>query len=241
MKQFLRFQISGLTCIFWTLLFFLPYIDWSKLSAVKAEKIIIALVGSVALALPLGTIIHQVSISLLSPFRKIRFLNRRRVLDDLSGLNNSLSSINTDPENKNLLVFSQGMKISWSQSNDIRKELDVEYIRQEISNRYSYYYVRIDNGLMAPICGFGLFLLLSNCLHKAGATALLDTPLLCNFTMPIIAVIFCVLMVMYVPELLTEVDHLERLLLKFENSINTAPAAPAKGDETPAEAEETTR
>lgn len=200
------------------------------LSAVKVEKMIIALVGSVALALPLGTIIHQISISLLSPFRKIRFFNIRKVLDDLEGLKNSLDINNSDKKNQNILVFYQGTKISWKKSNNIEKDLDVEYIRKEISNRYSYYYVRIDNGIMAPIFGYGVFLLLHYCLNKTGIKLFLDTPLLCKYTMPGIAVFFCILMVMYVPALLREVDDIERFLLKFENSINAEPAAPADAE-----------
>jgi hypothetical protein len=62
---------------------------------------------------------------------------------------------------------------------------------------------------------------LDSCLRKAGTEIFLSTPLLCKFAVPTIAALICILMVMYIPELLREVDDIERYLLKFESSINT--------------------
>jgi len=127
MKQFLRFQISGLTCLLWVILFLMPYIDFSKLFAGEGVKAAVALVGSVALGLPLGTIIHQISISIFSPFRKRRFFNKRTILDELRQRAESLKIINGDTKNQALLVLQQATRLSW-QEGDLKKELNIDYL-----------------------------------------------------------------------------------------------------------------
>lgn len=220
MKQFLRFQISGLTCILWTILFLLPYINWSTFSTVNFEKLVVALVGSFAVALPLGTVIHQISISLLSPFRKERFFIKILVIDELKILKDKMTSFNnSDEKYQSILVFYQGINVKWTTKENMEKTLDVEHIRNEISNRYSYYYVRIDNGIIAPVIGFFLFLLINFCADKANVGITLQNPIIPSIIMPLIALIFCYLIVKYVPELLKDIDDIERLLLKFEDNI----------------------
>jgi hypothetical protein len=219
MKQFLRFQISGLTCLLWVLLFLLPYIDFSKLLGVEGMKAAVALLGSVALGLPLGTIIHQISISILSPFRKFRFFNKRKILDDLRQRAELLKIINRDTKNQALLVLQQATRLSWEEG-DLKKELNIDYVGEEISNRYSYYYVRIDNGVIAPLFALIASKLLYNYLSFLKAPILLAKPIFCPYVMPFIALVICVLMTMYIPELLREVDDLERLILTYEQRIH---------------------
>jgi hypothetical protein len=220
-KQFLRFQISGITCLFWSLLFFIPYIDWAKLSTVEAEKLIVALIGSIALSLPLGSIIHQISISLLSPFRKKRLFIPRTVIEELKLIGKNHEFVNKDPKFQNILVFAKGTKLSWTDAvTHVSKEIDIEYIRQEIDNRYSYYYVRMDNGFFAPLFAYGIFYLFKSVLHKAGANIFIQSPLICIYTIPTIAIFVCALMLFYIPVLFKEIDDIERYLVCYENYID---------------------
>lgn len=227
MKQFLRFQISGLTCIVWLVLFLLPCIDITKILNDGETKAIVALVGSVALGLPLGTVIHQISITLFSPFRKKRLGGLRTVLEKTSQIAISLGIQNTDAKNQSILVLKQGTKIS-NGSDKIKKEIDIEYIRQEISNRYSYYYVRMDNGLIAPCLAYIVFLFTLLYLSLGKTTILLSTPILPFWCIPFVAYIFCFMMLWYIPELLKETDDLENIVLLDEELLlrSTKPETP---------------
>ena len=232
MKQFLRFQISGLTCMFWVILFLLPYLDVGKLIEIGEGKAITALIGLVTLALPLGTIIHQISITVFSPFRDRRFCNRRSVLNDLKQLATSLEVTNKDRKNQCLLVLHQGIRISWKDS-DVEKDLDVEYLREEVSNRYSYYYVRIDNGLLAPVFAVLIFCLLKHYLQSSHKELFLLDPTLAIWVIPVAATVICLLVLLYIPALLKEVDDLERLLLEPDRYIPSLRAVTTQATNTP--------
>lgn len=68
MKQFLRFQLSGITCLFWPLVLVaasvrLDVVSWD------AKVVTAALVVALGLTLAIGVLIHEMTISLHSPFR----------------------------------------------------------------------------------------------------------------------------------------------------------------------------
>jgi hypothetical protein len=92
---------------------------------------------------------------------------------------------------------------------------DTAFIREEISNRYSYYYVRLENGLYAPFIALCLFWLL-----KSGIPAeqlLKDRESLINVifgSMLLIGLIICG----YIPQILKELNDLEIVLLRVNQS-----------------------
>ena len=112
MKQLLRFQVAGSTAVLWALLFVLPRLDLRRVGSLKMEDLIAPVVGAVALALPLGTILHQVSITLLSPYRKYRLFGRRHVLERLSGLSALVGVQSRDPEASAVLALAMATKDS---------------------------------------------------------------------------------------------------------------------------------
>lgn len=210
MKQFLRFQISGLTAVFWAALFTIPYVDWQALKDASEDLLTFIGVVAIALALPLGTIVHQISITVLSPFRRWRFFNKRKVLDDLELFAKEQEFVASDQKNQFALVYAQAWR-----GNECQKEwpnFDLEYIRAEISNRYSYYYVRIDNGLLSPLLGLGI----SRIVVSIDSSVIAKTPVCQSmlFLISASAILTALLMVWYVPALLREVDDIERLLIR---------------------------
>ena len=61
MTRFLRFEVGGASALFWAVLFLAPYLDMTKLVQVDATKLFVVFFGSVALSLPLGNYVHQVT------------------------------------------------------------------------------------------------------------------------------------------------------------------------------------
>ncbi|MCG5498645.1 hypothetical protein [Ectothiorhodospira variabilis] len=120
MKQFLRFQISGLTFMLWLVVFGVGgrtegFPDLVKTLYGEAENVKI-LAGVVA-ALPVGVLIHQFSVLF-----------------------------------KNCVVGR-----FWSAFSDYPEYIDFsdraeqkKYYLDKISNLNSFYYVRVDNGILAP-------------------------------------------------------------------------------------------
>jgi len=210
MKQFLRFQISGLSAVFWTIMFSFPYVNWEAVEGADAQFLTFVGVALIALALPLGTIIHQISITIASPFRQYRFLNKRKVLTDLEKMRASLEFDSSDKKNQFALVFAQSWRGNGKNQVEKCPDLDIEHIRAEISNRYSYYYVRIDNGLFAPIVGYGI----SEVLRSAGSSLLAPDPAFCPAIVTLGAVSFAGLMTAYIPAIFREVDDIERFLVR---------------------------
>jgi len=125
MKQFLRYQISGSVFILWTVVFFygkcandidgLIQLLGSTFSNIK----IVA--GLVALALPIGILIHQLSVVIKNWMIGIIFKELR------------------DSPDKEIIIQLDS------------KEKSTEYCLERISNLNSFYYVRFDNGLLSPL------------------------------------------------------------------------------------------
>ncbi len=124
MKQFLRYQISGSVFIFWLIVFYfgkdtsnteeLIKIIYAKIDGVKSLQGLMS-------ALPIGVIIHQVSVLI-----------------------------------KNWVVGK-----CWKEFDDYPKKNrinnqsdDRRYILDKISNLNSFYYVRVDNGILAPLFAY---------------------------------------------------------------------------------------
>jgi len=135
MKQFLRYQISGMVFIAWVLIFYYSGISSGfdnflvKIidGALFKNKFLYTFIA----ALPIGVIIHQLSVSIKNQI--------------MSGICEDLSDM---PEKKYLIKLKKREK-RWT-----KKEIDhieyTKYILDRISNLNSFYYVRFDNGFLAP-------------------------------------------------------------------------------------------
>ena len=125
MKQFLRYQISGMVFFVWAFIFYYSgkatdahhFLSFF-MSDTSFEKII----GGIASALPIGVFIHQISVSIKNYI--------------IGGLCAELE----DSPKRELI---EKLK------NDKHTEY-VKYILERISNLNSFYYVRFDNGFLAP-------------------------------------------------------------------------------------------
>jgi hypothetical protein len=125
MKQFLRYQISGIVFILWAIVFFygkdahnLNELNDLLYSSLKDLKIIAGL----AIALPIGVIIHQLSVI-------IKNCLIAKIWEEFSDF----------PQKDIILSL-----------NKEEKENSTEYCLQRISNLNSFYYVRFDNGFLSP-------------------------------------------------------------------------------------------
>ncbi|MPQ76391.1 hypothetical protein [Hydrogenovibrio sp. JE_KL2] len=135
MKQFLRYQISGTVFIIWALLF---YISWTldiysngmpdeffQLFLSCAYDAFHESIWILAFsALPIGVLIHQFSV----------------IIKNLFGLR-LLPALSDRPR----IEILNGFELSHERT---------QYITEHISNLNSFYYVRVDNGLLAPLLAF---------------------------------------------------------------------------------------
>lgn len=126
MKQFLRYQISGTTFIIWIIIFYYGSISENTvtmLSNISDNSLTVPLSGVIT-ALPIGVLIHQLSVFLknivFSTLLDMKYLSDDPSTFDFSGLASS------------------------------RRDY-IKYILERISNLNSFYYVRVDNALLAPI------------------------------------------------------------------------------------------
>ncbi|WP_459899923.1 hypothetical protein [Desulfobaculum senezii] len=214
MKQFLRFQISGLTSLLWFLLFFYPYVDLADSGISTSKGVIAFCLSFVTLALPLGTIVHQISITLFSPFRKNRFfILKRKALCEI----NDFKPFRMQDAHKlkqYKLALIKGTKVCHKISNK-EVSLDTSAISKEISNRYSYYYLRVDNGIVAPSIGFIIFFYFKSISLAHDCTFLREPAgdYLCSILF--VVFLYVILMMWHVPTILSEIDDLERTMIRF--------------------------
>lgn len=208
--------------MFWFFIFSLSY--YNILCITDITAVFSSIIGSVALALPIGTIIHEISITILSPFRKYRFFNIRRSIEYLKAIKHKYINNNADHKYQNVMVTLKAIKRKIGEKNS-SITIDTEYIRDEIENRYSYYYARVDNGLFAPLFGGTLSYIFRIYLVKVAGQ---PRPVSCDYL--ILVIILCAviafLMLSYVPALLKEVDDLERQLVQFNDIIHPATCTP---------------
>lgn len=139
LKILLRYQISGSIFIGWFLLF--HYSVHSADFADMATKIMdISSLGALVLAIPIGAIIHQFSVTIKNQIFGAKFIP---ILSDspmkLNGVTASILNALSDQENKRL-----------------------EYIIERITNLNSFYYMRFDCGFLAPCFAIVLFCFIDN-------------------------------------------------------------------------------
>lgn len=138
LKILLRYQISGSIFIGWFLLF--HYSVHSADFADMATKIMdISSLASLIIAMPIGAIIHQFSVTIKNQIFGATFIP---ILSD-SPMKNPTRAI----------------LISFRNTNSDRIEY-VKYLDEKISKLNSFYYMRFDCGFLAPLLSFTLFLLI---------------------------------------------------------------------------------
>jgi hypothetical protein len=160
-KKFLRIEISGYVCllyfaVFTTCLFILFRRDFPVDVTGPGFWIQTALAG-VPIAFIPGFIIHQLSIWYYNPFNE-----NRKLFDGRVAIKSLKRSLDRWPEScqKTLeRVDINGLFDVLAGLPSDKGDSYSEYLRGEISRRYSYYYARIDAGAFAPLLGLTLSVL----------------------------------------------------------------------------------
>lgn len=146
LKMLLRYQISGSVFIAWFLLF--HYSVHSADFADMATKIMdISSLATLVMAIPLGAIIHQFSVTIKN---QIFGLCEESYLSD---------SPMKKPTRAILNYYANNL------TGDDSKEINLEYlkyIQEKITNLNSFYYMRFDNGFLAPLLASILFYCIDN-------------------------------------------------------------------------------
>lgn len=125
MKQFLRYQVSGITFILWCAFYYFSTNDCNILTTVryivKHESLDKRVAFIIVAAIPIGVIIHQISV-LIKNWCVAKFFKE----------------------------FDDFPKVCQIQKNQTIHE-NIKYCLEKISNLNSFYYVRFDNGVLAPL------------------------------------------------------------------------------------------
>lgn len=152
-KQFFRFVVSGYVCLLYYFAILFAFSNalhrlGEAMSLTFLDLFTISM-GSLVLSVPLGFLIHELDISLYSPYRLSRFGRERssmRIIGDL--VKEKGASVGSEYFQA-LLEF---VKYSVEHSKDVNAHLD-----KEVSNRYSYYYGRMEAAIYAPVLALVLF------------------------------------------------------------------------------------
>lgn len=220
MLKFLRFEVGGVSAILWLLLFLAPYLNIDSLTKVDATKIFAAIFGSVALSIPLGNYIHQFSDTLFNPFARHRLLFwPRAVIEHLDQDIGTEKKCYRDESYQAILVFAKSSEIETKtirKNQEIAVKLKTDVVREEISNRYSYYYVRIENGLVAPIVGFCLALIVRVLFERS--IFIFPDPAFSSFWLIGAACLVGFAVVWRIPQLFRELDDLEVALVRSQRA-----------------------
>lgn len=167
MKQFLRYQISGSVFVGWCVIFYIsaqPGLFLDKLGYFSTGdfKPLIGLVS----ALPIGVLIHQVSVVIKNWCFGIFF----EVLSDKPG---------------NFNIGALGCS---------KNDEKAKYILERVSNLNSFYYVRFDNGFLAPLLAW-IF-----------SIAVLGVSIVDTVPVSISMLIICFLTVIYIRTIVRELN-----------------------------------
>lgn len=131
----LRYETSGAIYIVWLILFYIGLHPYSS-----SEQIINNLLndklpwGGFFIAFPIGVIIHQISVNLKNMVvcKFYKYLNDSPDVAPTSAMLNRLN-----------IIDNNGVSLN-------KREKTFEYVRNRISSLNSFYYARIDNGVIAP-------------------------------------------------------------------------------------------
>lgn len=173
LKQFLRYQVSGTIFLLWLVVFHYGK-DAASLECLFLEianhiSIIQSLAG-VLYALPIGVLIHQISVNIKNWVVAVPF----KEFDDCPDLG----------------LFEN-------------QDDTCKYCREKISNLNSFYYVRMDNGLLAPLFAW-----------------LITNSFATDQTYQIwwwVAIIIGIALLSYIPRLRKEINIYNEVLRSFEH------------------------
>ena len=218
MFKFLRFELSGISTLLWIILFLCPFIDYQILFEIKASGLITALLGSIFISLPLGNYIHQMTDSIFNPYlRKRARLFDRKSIEHVEKMFKKEISLSADKTYQALLLLSQSIsqsiKKSDSSNNEIAIEADVDiaFMRENVRNRYSYYYARLENGLFAPIIGGVIASLVHHVTEDLEFIRCEPVVSLCYLLLA--SIVVCIGMLWRIPQIFRELDDIEILLI----------------------------
>jgi len=169
MKQFLRYQISGMVLTLWIFTFYYSGLsdNFLEFTNYLQENIFLPkIIGGFIFATPFGIIIHQISV-MIKNYISVELCKE---LDD----------------------FPKNNKEAFSKNEEYTK-----YILDRISNLNSYYYVRFDNGFLAP---FLALILITGAGYSIGKTAV------------IVSIIIGVILLSYIPRICREIQKYNELL-----------------------------
>lgn len=228
-KQFFRFVVSGYIFILYYLVILLLLSDaLSKLSSSSMVHDVFSFVSTLfaaglALTVPIGFLIHEIDVSILNAWWRIR-----RILSDRERL--PLQTIRTffreterrDVERQYLQALLEFAKYSdkgmkpWDGIVISEKHKDSDHVNarnahldKEISNRYSYFYARIEAGGYAQVFAWVLFV-------ATVKWAKIDYVALTLFEQAILVtlvVAFFAALSVYCLRLMHEIDALETLIV----------------------------
>jgi hypothetical protein len=201
----------------WMLLFLSPYLAVKQLLTIDATKFFALAIGSLTLSLPIGYYVHQVADTVFNPFARHRLLFwRRSAVFHLKAQLGTTAASYRDPTYQAALVFSKVYETSrtWDDQPKFEARIKPELIREEISNRYSYYYARIENGILAPTLGWLLSLLTRQLFWST--PYVLVRPTFSPWWLILPACVVGLLLLCRIPRLFDELDDLEVGLLNFQ-------------------------
>ncbi len=179
MKQFLRYQISGSVFYIWVLIFYYgrwaPDIEVMYLFIHKDIDVSKPVIGFFS-AMPIGVLIHQVSVTLKNQFFG-KFIK-------------GLSDFPSESEIKSLKT---------TDSVEF-----VKYVFERISNLNSFYYVRVDNGLLSPLMAYVFISIFFEGSVKS--------------VWVLTALTVAIILLSYLPRLMKEIDEYNSMLPKADET-----------------------
>lgn len=137
MKQFLRYQISGMVFVGWVIIFYLGAFPQYPLDTRSISEYTL---GGFFTALSIGVMIHQLSVLI----KNSAIVNIPTLF--ISFLNSSLIPLSDHPKDLKIKAL-----IKKNTDGNLDHTEYAKYILERISNLNSFYYVRFDNGFLAPI------------------------------------------------------------------------------------------
>jgi len=219
LKQFLRFQANGSAVLLWIIIFLSMRIDLSVLKNFEGEKIFSLIAFFVFFAIPVSVIVHQISVTMFNPYRRTRFpfFYITRDLCDVAE-----SRYKTDKNAVFKAVKFSCYLRSIRFNNDAY--LCLEYLSEELSNRISYYYVRIESGLLAPVLSFLIYSFIISMSKSLSSSAIFheDTYNFSCVGLLAFFVIYVFIMLQPIPRLLHEMNAIENLMLDAMDQFEDA-------------------
>jgi len=223
MFKFLRFEIGGLAAILWAGLILSPITNFQSLLSAQFSDLLLGVFGSIVLSLPLGNYVHQIADTFFSPYlaTRARFFKRYSSVRAKSLYQEECKFLRDDTYQL-LHVLSQSINVSFPSELESNGEpanvtLDIGNMREAVRSRYSYFYARIEGGLVSPIIGLLLSgIVLSFAEDGSGLFASTNYSVWYIF---LFWIFLAIAMLWRIPQLFREIDDLESALLTINRKF----------------------